>query len=165
MTESDVLKDLQKYKDILEAKVDLNVSANAETALSKVTKAIEEIQAYRAIGTVEELQAIKSSTQLVTDILAEYSSIGTIEAFKALKEQDHDCIIKHLSGECSYKETGCSDCKSKWKIKDLLEKSEPKKPIISEEFSEEMKVCPICGMELMNKQPYCEKCGQKLDWQ
>ena len=49
-----------------------------------------ELQTYRNLGTVEELQAIKDSTQLVTDILAEYSAIGTIEAFKNLKLKEHN---------------------------------------------------------------------------
>ena len=55
--------------------------------LKRIKEASEELEAYRALGTVEELQAIKASTALVTDILAEYSSIGTIELFKALKEK------------------------------------------------------------------------------
>ena len=53
--------------------------------LRRIKEASEELEAYRALGTVEELQAIKASTALLTDILAEYSSIGTIELFKALK--------------------------------------------------------------------------------
>ena len=62
-------------------------------------KALEEIQQYRAIGTVEELQKLKilfgnenvEISELTTKILKEYPeylSTGTIEEFKALKEKE-----------------------------------------------------------------------------
>ena len=85
-------------------------------ALSRAIKALEEIQVYRAIGTVEELQKAKkqyddinsvaekmdliglcdfgtAKEALTTEMkrsldcsLKEYQSIGTVEEFKALKE-------------------------------------------------------------------------------
>ena len=62
-------------------------------------KALEEIQQYRAIGTVEELQKLKllfgnenvEISELTTKILKEYPeylSTGTIEEFKAVKEKE-----------------------------------------------------------------------------
>jgi transcriptional regulator with XRE-family HTH domain len=78
------LEEMQKIKELGDCYI-IPKNSTWEVNGIDIHKAIEDIQAYRAIGTVEELQAIKSSTQLVTDILAEYSSIGTIEAFKALK--------------------------------------------------------------------------------
>lgn len=44
-----------------------------------------------------------------------------------------------------------------------LEKRIPKKP----DFTEDKKfaLCPCCnGKGLLNKQKYCDNCGQKLDW-
>lgn len=44
-----------------------------------------------------------------------------------------------------------------------LEKQIPKKP----DFTEDKKfaLCPCCnGKGLLDKQKYCDNCGQKLDW-
>jgi len=124
-------------------------------AIEMAITALEEIQAYRAIGTVEELKtAIKyvslakknGTVGKAIDSCAEYESIGTVEEFK-----------------------------------DLKEKNEPKKPIekvlpYSEEFglNSEWK-CPTCGayigyftegMSEPEQMEYCNKCGQHIarDW-
>lgn len=99
--------------------------------------ALEELESYRAIGTVEELEARKKSTLSAMELadiwciledLKKYSAIGTIDEFKALKE-----------------------------------KSVPKKPLDGGEVLE--KICPTCGsfISKMNNPCYCP-CGQKLDW-
>lgn len=59
-------------------------------------KALEEIQAYRAIGTVEQLQFMKSVSEMSDDMLKsladsirarmKYEAIGTVEEFKELKD-------------------------------------------------------------------------------
>ena len=53
-----------------------------------VRKALEEIQQYRAIGTVEELQDMKNKYQEAVVDWRQYRKIGTIEEFKALKEKE-----------------------------------------------------------------------------
>lgn len=65
-------------------------------AKNKAIKALEEIQQYRAFGTVEGFErAIKSSIEnynLYREYKAkvqEFETIGTIEEFKALKEKKH----------------------------------------------------------------------------
>lgn len=73
-------------------------------------KALEEIQQYRAIGTVEELQKLKllfgnenvEISELTTKILKEYPeylSTGTIEEFKALKVENEElhCEIQAIN--------------------------------------------------------------------
>ena len=67
-------------------------------ALNMAIQALEEIQAYRAIGTVEELKTMKengafSGVELAQIAamqmkLKEYQAIGTVEEFKTLK----DCV-------------------------------------------------------------------------
>lgn len=43
------------------------------------------------------------------------------------------------------------------------EKQMPKKPDFTED--KEFALCPCCnGKGLLNKQKYCDNCGQKLDW-
>lgn len=44
-----------------------------------------------------------------------------------------------------------------------LEKQIPKKPDFTED--KEFALCSCCnGKGLLNKQKYCDNCGQKLDW-
>ena len=134
---------------------DVIVARDDEEELKTAIQALEEIQQYRAIGTVEEIQKkteelerwhtdrinenIKNPFAYTSTSIchncdrkdeyieeleaenAEYKSIGTIEEFKALKEKNEDCIIKHLTNECSYNETGCSDCKGKETIRVAVE--------------------------------------------
>ena len=54
-------------------------------------QALKEIQQYRAIGTVEEIQQKLKNMSLVIDtdrdLLNRYIAIGTIDEFKALKEK------------------------------------------------------------------------------
>lgn len=46
---------------------------------------------------------------------------------------------------------------------DALEKQIPKKPDFTED--KEFALCPCCnGKGLLDKQKYCDNCGQKLDW-
>lgn len=66
-------------------------------ALEVAEKALKEIQAYRAIGTVEDLKSMKENGSFSGIELAQlaamqmrlrdYQAIGTVEEFKALKEQ------------------------------------------------------------------------------
>ena len=125
-----------------------NITSNANNIIptkkyiefvGMANKALEEIQQYRAIGTVEEIKANKIIADerydyLMDDIglLKQYASIGTIEEFKALKE-----------------------------------KSEPKKvEYFSETF--QAYTCPFCETPINNggmaKGVYCKWCGQKFDW-
>ena len=56
----------------------------------------------------------------------------TKDAFDALElaiealEHTDDCILKQF-GECSYIETGCSDCKVKRRISEALKRSEKRR--------------------------------------
>lgn len=101
-----------------------------------------------AIQVLEELQMYKQGGLCLvpTDAykkqceeLDSYKEIGTIEEFKALKDR-----------------------------------SVAKKPIINErrfENGDEVLVdwkCPICGLNVIEETPcqeYCQRCGNKLDWQ
>ena len=60
----------------------------------------------------------------------------TPEAFEALQtaiesfEHIGDCVLKQF-GECSYTETGCSDCKVKRRISEALKRSEKRRPAMN----------------------------------
>lgn len=72
-----------------------------DNAGTEIIGCLEEIQQYRAIGTVEELKSLKENGAFSGIELAqiasmqmklkEYQSIGTIEEFKVLKENQRKC--------------------------------------------------------------------------
>ena len=109
-------------------------------------KAIEEIQQYRAIGTVEELEARKKSTLSAMELadiwciledLKKYSAIGTIEEFKALKE-------KSVAKNPDYEGDGCWDGH-----------------IVIDTW-----ICPNCEKHYevdYDDYDYCPNCGQHID--
>ena len=45
-----------------------------------------------------------------------------------------------------------------------LEKQMPKKPEEMDCIGFDTLVCPKCKMELYLYEPYCDNCGQKIDW-
>ena len=107
----------------------------------------------RAISALEEVQQLHA--------------IGTVSEFRELKEKKHDCDIKHLFGECSYAETGCSDCVGKLRIKEVLEKATAKNPTDVRYFGEAgyyIGLCPTCKNGNNSEYEYCGDCGQKLQW-
>ena len=131
-------------------------SSDLVKAFEIAIQALEEIQQYRAIGTVEDIQTMKDNGAFnavelakIADMLKRlkvYEAIGTIEEFNALKE-----------------------------------KNEPKKPILKEmPYSEEVGFnevwhCPTCGayvgyfieaMDEPEQMEYCNECGQHIarDW-
>lgn len=55
--------------------------------LEYISKALEEIQQYRAIGPVEQLKTLQEDYWKLNEIIKEYSAIGTVEEFKTLKEK------------------------------------------------------------------------------
>lgn len=91
-------------------------------------QSLEEVQQYRTIGTLEELQVMKSDYFEALSDWRQYRKIGTLEECRTARE-----------------------------------KQTPKKP----DFTEDKKfaLCPCCnGKGLLDKQKYCDNCGQKLDW-
>lgn len=65
-----------------------------ECAKKLATQALEEIQAYRALGTIEELKRVVAfigddNYSIVDELklLNQYRAIGTVAEFKALKEK------------------------------------------------------------------------------
>lgn len=170
MTENKAIKRLQTLNIILTDKaghkedgIEKIFTFSDITAICKAIQALEEIQQYRAIGTVEDVAfykkcydeesyeycgeygtdncGCKDRMEHLEKKIAEFEAIGTIEEFKALKE-----------------------------------KNEPKKPdyeadgYADGELVYDYAKCPICGHDYeygINdwECEYCSDCGQKLDWQ
>ena len=54
--------------------------------------ALEEVEQYRAIGTVEEVKALKDDFWKLNEMCRHYSAIGTVEELKAIKQWKADII-------------------------------------------------------------------------
>lgn len=108
-----------------------------------ISKLFEELKAYRAIGTIDQINEVihfldlENDNGLINDmtLLNQYRAIGTIEEFKALKE------------------------------KSMARKPLPK----GTHKGIDNFYCPNCNHPLTNRHeqcelPYCDICGQRLDW-
>ena len=62
-------------------------------------QALEEIQQYRAIGSVEELQNMKNELKEALSDWRQYRKIGTIEGFKALKEKEEPIMVEQKTDD------------------------------------------------------------------
>ena len=107
-------------------------SANAKVeAIDMAIQALEEIQQYRAIGTVEQLQFMKSVCDMSDDMLKsladsirarmKYEAIGSVEEFKALKEKNEPKEMDRYS---------CPICRHYFEDTDAYN------------------YCPICGQKM-----------------
>ena len=80
----------------------------------------------------------------------------------------NDCVMTRL-GECSYEETGCSDCRVISICKEALEKQIPIKAEYHEpDFDVRMFswwTCGNCDCEIASVvDKYCSYCGRRIDW-
>lgn len=147
MTEQEAISGLKRL--FSEHELDLPCTESLEV-LHTAIKALEEVQQYRSIGTVEELKQLKGNGAFTGIELAQIAAMQM-----TLKK---------------YREIGTpEECQA------AVEKQKAKKP---KEYEDKFYGCPSCGnillhkwekynTKLMNKKnglPYCLSCGQKLDW-
>ena len=82
------------------------------------------------------------------------------EAVEKLKNMRLFMQLEDNKNECKFTE---DDYKANEMAVQALEKQVPKKPDFTED--KEFALCPCCnGKGLLDKQKYCDNCGQKLDW-
>lgn len=117
------------------------LKGNDKCALSVAIKALEEIQQYREIGTVEELKQSKK-----------YMSLA----------KRHGTIGKVIDECVAYEEIGTVDeCRA------AVEKQSKKE--VGEQFingyGNRKAECLVCHCTVMHPSNYCKFCGQKLDWE
>ncbi len=107
-------------------------------AFNIAIKALEEVQQYRAIGTMEELQTMKEHGGFTG---VELANIAAMQ----MKLKEYEAI------------GAPEECRT------AREKQIPKKPDFTEDKT--FALCPCCNSKgLLNKQKYCDNCGQKLDY-
>ena len=114
---------------------------------------------------VEEHNEAKEVIKKALEEVEQYRALGTVEELKNLKEMNKHCTIEQLTGvECSYNETGCSDCKGKQALLKAMEKQIPKKPERLRGINGEVTICPNCNGTVSGyyHHYYCGSCGQRL---
>ena len=111
--------------------------------LAEATELLEEVEQYRALGTVEEIEK-KIQTELPYMSLAqarfkseldEYRNIGTVEELKEAREKQIPKKIK----VCKTPNTSFGKARTYY-------------------------VCPNCGAKMCCDWKICVECGQALDW-
>lgn len=145
MTEQEAIEVLRDFDKQVHAKADGSYQSTiGEMACEVAIKAIEEVQQYQAIGTVEKVREYKeiadnmnavSMAKLCVSLykLEKYERVGTPEEFQV-----------------------------------AVEKQKAKKPIIVNEGTMLNFKCPRCGIERIvgrnAREDYCGECGQSWDW-
>ena len=144
----------------------------------------DELEQYRAIGTVEQLEWCKDAShwkELFKEKLEQYEAICTIEEFKRAKEMEavygqvkweRDIAISQLE------EIGVALGQKMEEFKTLKEKSVAKKQGNINDFDSHLKLskagflcCSSINKDIryplisLSDLDYCPRCGQKLDWQ
>ncbi len=126
----------QEAKLILDVRISrFDHAEDVNEALEIAKQALEEIQRYRGIGTVEEIKTVKKYIELkkrcgtpsnTIDLCAEYAAIGTVE-------------------EC----------------REAVEKQKSKVGIVTAGKSYPI-MCPSCGHKMEFAYHHCIFCGQNL---
>jgi len=169
---------IEIIKGINEVRGNLPEDGNdVEIALMMAKDALEEIQQYRALGTVEEIKKIISflsldgETGLIDDanLLNQYRMLGTVEELNY--KISHYTMYEKLVEK--YREIGTPE-----ELREAREKQVPKKPYIQSEGHGENEYdcyeCPNCDSFLGHvsdckdehyRYDYCPNCGQAIDWE
>ena len=129
----------------------IDMAIQALEKQSMVNEILNELQQYRAIGTVEEIQTAMKYMRIakmhgtvgkVIDACVEYESIGTVEELQALKE-------KSVAKKAEIYTTTVS--------------------CMGRDAEIDVYCCPSCGIHLglvdeteQFEQQYCQNCGQLL---
>ena len=103
------------------------------------------------------------SHDIFKEPVATYAELA-IDALKKLfvYEQvkwERDVAISQLE------DIGCGLGRKMDDIKEAIEKQKAKKPIEKELYNIPYYICPVCHSRLMDKQFYCDECGQAIDWE
>lgn len=123
--------------------------------LDTAIKALEEIQHYREIGTVEE---IKDLLAVISEAEEDVDESGISVGF-----------IKNIIQLAKYKKIGTvEECRA------ATYKMKPEKPIVAKDKYSDAYVCPCCGYILIHKDETgwfcgrnyksCPECAKKIDW-
>ena len=128
MTENEKVKEWFKTELSMSQEESLD-AIECEDMMNICVKALEEIQQYRAIGTVEQLNTLQQDYWKLNEVCKEYSAIGTIDEFKALKEKMASKKVVAISLTHEGRVGNCPNCNN----------------FVAENYD---KNCPKCSREL-----------------
>lgn len=149
MTENEAIKRM-RYRidtatDIVGKGVDGKVYEDMEIAI----KALEEIQQYRSIGTVDDFERLVYLKERYENETYDYcGEYGTEECPKAKEIQQYQAI--GTVDEC----------------REVRKKQERKKPNgrYKTRYVWDSAYCPVCGCGITARWNFCQSCGQAIDW-
>lgn len=157
MTQEEAIKiaihclDVQAEQEVCE-ECDIygNCHTDCKDAAVVAIKALEEIQQYRKIGTVEEIKDLLATiSEAAEDVDESGISVGFVKDLIQLKK---------------YREIGTVE-----ECRDAVEKQTPKKPVKDKYHHN---CCPNCGWIVSGEGgygeefcPHCENCGQAIQWE
>lgn len=130
----------ESAEEMFSDSMDIIIDQEFVDTLYIAIKALGELPQYRAIGTVEELEAASKYLRLVKmcgtvgrviEECAEYEEIGTPEECRAAMEKQKRKLVKNPYGTSYIWKAG---------------------------------YCPVCGCGVTARWDYCQCCGQKLRW-
>ena len=186
MTENDA-KLLEKLEELaIDTEVDMYSVASLnfyfEESANTIRNLIEEIQQYRAIGTVEHIKLTFELCKGLDAMVKMYQAIGTVEdmAFykKCYDEESYEYCGEYGTDNCGRKnrmehlEKKMAEFEAIGTIdefKALKEKNTAKKAIVyghNDAVGTDVGLCPVCNDRPLRAcdNQYCPDCGQKLDW-
>lgn len=122
----------------------------------------------------EKQYQVDNATLDLLEELQQYRAIGTVERFQQLSEQ----FKPHVTDKTSCPERHCNKCDKYRKENEKYhaigtvdecwearERQRENKPIKGRVFkSLGYYQCPICGGLLMLNEKFCSECGQFIDW-
>uniref|UniRef100_UPI004056FD8C hypothetical protein n=1 Tax=Acetatifactor sp. TaxID=1872090 RepID=UPI004056FD8C len=141
MTENEALKRMKMC-------IGISPSENIVSSFKLISDVLDELQQYRAIGTVEDLKSMKENGAFTGVELAqlaamqmklkEYQDVGTVEEFKALKKKNEPKRADlfgdgYADGHLVYDTYKCPNCEKEYELE-------------YEEYD------------------FCPNCGQHIDW-
>lgn len=123
-----------------------------EKALDYAIKSLEEIQRYRALGTVKELNYKISHYVMYEKLVEKYREIGTPEELREAMEKQMakkpKTILRHHGG---FETEHCPNCDTDYQV--------DQRYVINDDY------CPACGKLLDSGfKNFCGNCGQAIGW-
>ena len=167
MTENEIKNTKKWFEDFIKT----YALSNQETIeFQKAVACLEEIQQYRAIGTVESLKNLPAicdslaesgmkAEKLIEELKA-YRAIGTVEGYKRavkVSKENYYLCAEYKARLKEYEAIGTIE-----EFKALKDKNEPKKVAYQIDTSgHKHEKCPACGsFHVFGR--HCTECGQSI---
>lgn len=126
-------------------------------ALLLSISALEEIQKYRALGTVEELHKAKTQYENIASCAEKISLSGLCNYEETQQNIVSSLKVTSKNTLEEYIKIGTVE-----ELREVREKQKAKKPLANKYYY----FCPNCGTRrsIKQKHRFCHDCGQAIDW-